>query len=199
MCAVSSLAILVVVALAHSPAVAADKPSWHGFDRRDFVMDEQTLAIKTLETTTDDETVGDGRPRCILVVPKKPAPGNPWSWSDLHRDHRPPAEAELLSRGFHVAFITPGAPRQREAWLAFLTEKHRGTWPGYVPDVKSAAQGGYGADQSGRMIEVGSGEAVINKHLENMYRLTGLMREQPGPVGFKADPRYRVTPVPRDK
>jgi hypothetical protein len=548
--AVSSLAILVVVALAHSPAVAADKPSWHGFDRRDFVMDEQTLAIKTLETTTDDETVGDGRPRCILVVPKKPAPGNPWSWSDLHRDHRPPAEAELLARGYHVAFITPGAPRQREAWLAFLTEKHqlsrrpvsagmsaagelragtakisitpddikmpvhdpcyarglvldvggerigivavdlatysnerlvaacrerfglshlvlssshthsapgrgngdffeeritrvleaavkdmaparisagqrsfpqlgfnrlvvredghsreswfgddhytsenperipfgpvdpevgvikiedldgrpraivmnyachsdvvcqnyaisadypgaatrkveeafggglnclfvqgaggniesliissrrtgpddpfqtdystiervgallayetiklarsltpaarkdttirymndslkftgrfdegaaydvhfstilinddiviatfpgepfiqlqldwkkkvelahpflfgytwhRGTWPGYVPDVKSAAQGGYGADQSNRMIEVGSGEAVINKHLENMYRLTGLMREQPGPVGFKAGPRYHVTPVPRDK
>jgi hypothetical protein len=76
---------------------------------------------------------------------------------------------------------------------------HGGTWPSYVPDIKSAAQGGYGADQSGRMIEVGSGEAVINKHLENMYRLTGLMREAPGPVGFKAGPRYQVTPVPRDK
>jgi neutral ceramidase len=123
--AVSSLAILVVVALAHSPAVAADGPSWHGFDRHDFVMDEQTLAIKPLEATTGDEPVGDGQPRCILVVPKKPASGNPWSWSDLRRDHRPPAEAELLLRGFHMAFITPGAPRQREAWLAFLTEKHR--------------------------------------------------------------------------
>jgi hypothetical protein len=76
---------------------------------------------------------------------------------------------------------------------------HRGTWPGYVPDIKSAAKGGYGADQSNRMIEVGSGEAVINKHLENMYRLTGLIREQPGPVGFKAGPRYQVTPVPRDR
>ena len=77
---------------------------------------------------------------------------------------------------------------------------HRGTWPNYVPDIKSAAQGGYGADQSTpKMIEVGSGEAVINKHLENMYRLTGLMREEPGPVGFKAGPRYQITPVPRDK
>jgi hypothetical protein len=76
---------------------------------------------------------------------------------------------------------------------------HGGTWPGYVPDIKSAAQGGYGADQSGRMIEVGSGEAVINKHLENMYRLTGLMREAPGPVGFKAGPRWQITPIPRDK
>jgi hypothetical protein len=41
--------------------------------------------------------------------------------------------------------------------------------------------------------------AVMNKHLENMYRLTGLMREAPGPVGFKPGPRYQVTPVPRDK
>ena len=50
-----------------------------------------------------------------------------------------------------------------------------------------------------KMIEVGSGEALINKHLENMYRLTGLMREEPGPVGFKPGPRWIVTPVPRDK
>ena len=76
---------------------------------------------------------------------------------------------------------------------------HQGTWPSYVPDIKSAAQGGYGADQSNRMIEVGSGEAVINKHLENMYRLTGLMRDEPGPVGFKAGVRWRITSVPRDK
>src|SRR5262249_32747258 len=32
---------------------------------------------------------------------------------------------ELLARGFHLAYITPGSPRQREAWHAFLTEKHR--------------------------------------------------------------------------
>ncbi len=63
---------------------------------------------------------------------------------------------------------------------------YQGTWPNYVPDIKSAALGGYGADQSNpKMIEVGSGEAVMNKHIENMYRLTGLMREEPGPVGFK--------------
>ena len=70
-----------------------------------------------------------------------------------------------------------------------------------LPDIKSAGRrGGYGADQSSpKMIEVGSGEAVMNKHLENMYRLTGLMREAPGPVGFKAGPRYQITPVPRDK
>jgi neutral ceramidase len=548
--AVSSLAILVAVALVPGRVSAVDGPSWHGFDRLDLAMDAQTLAIEPLEASAGNLPAGDVRPRCILVLPKKPGAGKPWSWRDLHKDRQPPAEAELLARGYHVAFITPGPPREREAWLAYLTEKHRlsrrpvsagmaaagelragtakvsitpddikmpvhdpcyarslvldvggerigivavdlatysnerlmaackerfglshlvfssshthsapargngdffeeritrvleaavqgmapakisaghrsfpqlgfnrlvvredghsreswfgddhftsenperipfgpvdpevgvikiedldgrpraivmnyachsdvvcqnyaisadypgaatrkveeafggglnclfvqgaggniesliissrrtgpddpfqtdystiervggllayetiklarsltpaarkettirymndslrftgrfdesaafdvhfstilidddiviatfpgepfvqlqldwkkkvelahpflfgytwhrGTWPGYVPDVKSAAQGGYGADQSNRMIEVGSGEAVINKHLENMYRLTGLMREQPGPVGFKAGPRYQVTPVPRDK
>ncbi len=77
---------------------------------------------------------------------------------------------------------------------------YQGTWPNYMPDIKSAALGGYGADQAGpNMIEVGSGESIMNKHIENMYRLTGLMREEPGPVGFKPGPRWMVTPVPRDK
>jgi hypothetical protein len=46
-----------------------------------------------------------------------------------------------------------------------------------VPDIESTAQGGYGAEQSSpKMIEVGSGGAVMNKHLQNIDRLTGLMR-----------------------
>lgn len=52
--------------------------------------------------------------------------------------------------------------------------------PHYVPDIRSAAYGGYGADSSSRMIEVGAGEAVMNRHLENLYRLRGIMREKPG-------------------
>jgi hypothetical protein len=133
--AITSLAILAAVALAHGPSVATgaeayvpfegETTSWHGFDRHDFVMDEQSLAIKPLEAATDDKPDSDAQARCILVVPKRPVPGNPWSWRDLHRGHRPPAEAELLARGFHLAFITPGPPRQRDAWLAFLTETHR--------------------------------------------------------------------------
>jgi hypothetical protein len=39
----------------------------------------------------------------------------------------------------------------------------------------------------------------MNKHLENMYRLTGLMREEPSPVGFKPRARWLITPVPRNK
>jgi neutral ceramidase len=71
-----------------------------------------------------------------------------------------------------------------------------GQWPGYVPSVKGAALGGFGADQDRGMIEVGSGEAMINKHLENYFVLTGLMRDQPGPSGFKQGPRWIVVPVP---
>jgi hypothetical protein len=75
---------------------------------------------------------------------------------------------------------------------------YEGTWPNYIPDIKSAARGGYGADQNGpTMIEVGSGEAIMNKHLENVLRLSGLMRETPGPVGWTPGDRWIYTPVPR--
>ena len=56
-----------------------------------------------------------------------------------------------------------------------------GDFPGYVPDIRSAAYGGYGADNSALMIEVGAGEAVMNRHLGNLYRLRGIMRDKPGP------------------
>ena len=46
------------------------------------------------------------------------------------------------------------------------------------------------------MIEVGSGEAMINKRLENYFILSGLMRDKPGPIGFKQGPRWIATPVP---
>lgn len=54
-----------------------------------------------------------------------------------------------------------------------------GKSPGYVSDVRSAALGGFGADQNPRGIEVGSGEMIMNKQLENFYKLSGLMRERP--------------------
>jgi len=75
---------------------------------------------------------------------------------------------------------------------------YEGTWPNYIPDIMSAARGGYGADQNGpTMIEVGSGEAIMNKHLENVLRLSGLMRDTPGPVGWTPGDRWIYTAVPR--
>lgn len=74
-----------------------------------------------------------------------------------------------------------------------------GNWPGYVADIRSAALGGFGADQDTRIIEVGAGENIMLRQLEDYYRLSGLMREKPGPVGFKEGDRWILTPVPREK
>jgi len=54
-----------------------------------------------------------------------------------------------------------------------------GGWPGYVPDLKSAALGGYGADASTR-IEIGAGETLIERHLINLYQMPGMWHDQPG-------------------
>jgi neutral ceramidase len=70
----------------------------------------------------------------------------------------------------------------------------QGNWPGYIADVRSAALGGYGADQGGDLIEVGAGETIMTRQLADFYRLNGLMRAQPGPAGFKGGAQWIVRP-----
>jgi pimeloyl-ACP methyl ester carboxylesterase len=109
-----------------------EKIEWHGFDRYDFLMDEQTLAI-TPFNASDSEGSGvkdpeKGQRRCIVVVPKEAAPGNPWSWRGCYWDHQPQTEIELLKRGFRVAYISANATlkpgKEWDAWYTFLTEQH---------------------------------------------------------------------------
>jgi hypothetical protein len=52
-------------------------------------------------------------------------------------------------------------------------------WPDYIPDVMSAAHGGYGADMSTH-IEPGAGERIVLQHLINLYRLQGMWLDRPG-------------------
>lgn len=54
-----------------------------------------------------------------------------------------------------------------------------GTWAGYIPDLRSAAHGGYGADVSTR-IEIGAGERLMQRHLINLYSLLGMWLDRPG-------------------
>lgn len=54
-----------------------------------------------------------------------------------------------------------------------------GVWPGYIPDLKSAAYGGYGADVTTR-VEVGAGETIVERHLINLYKMLGMWRDKPG-------------------
>lgn len=110
-----------------------EKTQWHnGFDRYDFMMDEQTLAIEPFKAPEKEKFgVADpppGHRRCIVVVPRQAAPGNPWSWQGCYWDHQPQTEIELLKRGFHVAYISANATlkpgKEWDAWYAFLTREH---------------------------------------------------------------------------
>lgn len=109
-------------------AFSGDKTNWHGFDRYDFVMDEATLKITPITAGADEKdgvkAPEKGQRRCIVVVPSKAAPGNPWSWQGCYWNHEPQTEVELLKRGFYIAFITPDPGKEWDAWYAFLTEKY---------------------------------------------------------------------------
>ena len=111
------------------------KTRWHGgFDRYDFTMDDATGAITPMTAPASevanfniDTTLRAGKRRCVVVVPKDAAPGNPWSWQGCYWNHEPQTEVELLMRGFHIAFAAPDADAQGKAWdtwYRFLTEKH---------------------------------------------------------------------------
>src|SRR2546425_4940157 len=106
-----------------------ESTTWHeGFDRYDYVMDEASLAITPFKRPQGEKFAvrnpAKDQRRCIVVVPKKIAPGNPWSWQGCYWDHEPQTEVELLRRGFHIVFITPDPGKQWDAWYDWLTEKH---------------------------------------------------------------------------
>jgi pimeloyl-ACP methyl ester carboxylesterase len=137
-----SLILLLTASLSNPASAAADdayvpfegeKSSWHdGFDRYDYLMDDETLDIRPFKPGENEKFgIADppqGKHRCVVVVPKRPALGNPWSWRGCYWDHQPQAEVELLKRGFHVAYVSANAAlkpgKQWDAWYAFLTEKH---------------------------------------------------------------------------
>ena len=110
-----------------------EKSVWHdGFDRYDFVMDAQTQAVSPFKAP-ENEHFGIGAPnegqrRCVVICPKQPAPGNPWSWRGCYWDHQPQTEVELLHRGFHIAYISADAnlkpDKNWDAWYDYLTQKH---------------------------------------------------------------------------
>jgi neutral ceramidase len=53
-------------------------------------------------------------------------------------------------------------------------------WPGYyLPDIQSAAYGGYGASDT-TTPEVGAGERLLNHGLIQLYTLRGMLKDKPG-------------------
>ncbi len=53
-----------------------------------------------------------------------------------------------------------------------------GEWIGYVPTIRAASEGGYGAGYNTR-IEVGAGEAMIDRAIVNLFVLAGKLRPVP--------------------
>jgi neutral ceramidase len=96
----------------------------------------------------------------------------------------------LLGREIAIAAV-PGEPfhKLQRMWKEQADVPHPlfygytlsagGTWPGYIPDLRSAAYGGYGADASTR-IEVGAGEKIMLRHLTFLYDLLGMWKDKPG-------------------
>jgi hypothetical protein len=96
----------------------------------------------------------------------------------------------LINRQIAIA-ATPGEPLHKlqtrwkqEADVPYplfygYTYSSGGAWPGYIPDLRSAAYGGYGADVTTR-VEVGAGEKIVEQHLIHLYKLLGMWRDAPG-------------------
>lgn len=47
-------------------------------------------------------------------------------------------------------------------------------WPGYLPTIEAATQGGYGASY-GTKIEVGAGETMVDRAVIGLYKLKGIL------------------------
>jgi neutral ceramidase len=96
----------------------------------------------------------------------------------------------LIGRELAIATV-PGEPfhKLQTSWKSQADVPHAlfygytwsagGTWAGYIPDLRSAAYGGYGADASTR-IEVGAGEKIMLRHLTNLYHMLGMWHDKPG-------------------
>ena len=95
----------------------------------------------------------------------------------------------LLSNSIAIATI-PGEPfvdlqialrDKSEVANTFLfgyTFSAGGEWIGYAPTLKAAAEGGYGAGYSTN-IEVGAGEAMIDRHIVNLFTMLGRLKKSP--------------------
>jgi pimeloyl-ACP methyl ester carboxylesterase len=120
--------------------LGGEKIDWHGFDRYDFVLDDSDLTIKPFKAPVEEKfgigVPDKGKRRCILVVPKQAAPGNPWCWRGCYWDYEPQTEIELLKRGFHIAFISADQnikpDKFWDVWYDFLTEHGLSKKPAFL-------------------------------------------------------------------
>jgi hypothetical protein len=122
------------------PVFTGEKSDWHGYDRYDYVLDSSGGTIAPFARPADEKSgvrePAPGQRRCIIIVPKKFAPGHPWSWRGCYWDYAPQVEVELLRRGFCVAYISAGATlrpdKEWEVWYEYLIGKGMSSRPAFV-------------------------------------------------------------------
>ena len=121
---VFSLSSLFSFSQESKSGAGGNKKDWNGFDRYDFVMDSNSFEISPFhagiaEGTGSNEQV-PGKVRCLIVVPKRIAPGSLWLWRGCYWDHQPQTEIELLRRGFYIAFAGCDPGKYWDHWYQFL-------------------------------------------------------------------------------
>jgi pimeloyl-ACP methyl ester carboxylesterase len=106
------LALLLLAVLRASAADAwpATTQQWHGFPKVELTVDGRTATV---------------------VVPRTPAPGNPWVWHGEFFGHRPEPDIALLGLGFHIVYLSVpdmlGSPKAVAHWESLhtlLTTRH---------------------------------------------------------------------------
>ncbi len=89
-CGGLKLAAILLLSTLASGAWAEDAPlklaksDWHGFEKQSFRLAGHSA---------------------FVVVPKIPAPGNPWIWRTSFPDFHSEVDRELAHNGFHIGFI----------------------------------------------------------------------------------------------
>ncbi len=108
---------------------------------------------------------------------------------DVQKKIRAGLTTLLINRDIAIATM-PGEPfvdlqialrDKSEVAHTFLfgyTYSAGGEWVGYIPTIRAAAEGGYGANYNTR-IEVGAGEAMVDRAIVNIYALMGKLRDAP--------------------
>lgn len=157
-------------------------------DRNGFGEAEKTglaLAAEAAKVAGRIKTEADGSIRAIaetLEFRDRWEPG---------RSVRTGLTTLLINRRIGIA-TAPGEPfvdlqialrDKSELPYVFLfgyTYSDGGEWAGYIPTIRAATEGGYGAGYNTR-IEVGAGEAIVDRAAVNLLKMTDVLKSIPSP------------------
>ena len=110
--------LIVLVAAFFVGCLAAQKPV-SGQEQHQSIKESKWKGFQRL-----DLKFGDRNAR--IVVPDRPAKGNPWLWRARFPDWHTEADSILLSEGYHIAYIDTdnlyGSPKAVTIWNSFYTE-----------------------------------------------------------------------------